>query len=273
MNNFCIGGIGGSGTRVIAEILSKLGYFIGDDLNESNDNLLFTLIFKRANILVASEEELQEYWNIFYKLMATSEDLSPYEYNLLMYLAKEDRTLHKKEWLQKRVDNIKNQKRISNKWGWKEPNTHIIIEKLLYKVDTLKFIYVYRNGLDMAYSENQNQLKLWGPIFLNDCSLEINPVNSLKYWCVIHKKMLHLKKSFQDRVYLLDFDALCLNLDKELLILAEFIGCSNDEITTLKYLINPPSSIGRHNQYSREHFETEDVRFIDKIYAKKGLIA
>lgn len=269
MNNFCIGGIGGSGTRVIAEIFTRLGYFMGNDLNESNDNLLFTLIFKRTNILVASEEELQQYWNIFYKLMATSEVLSPYEYNLLIHLAEEDRELHKKEWLQTRVDNIKKRKEVSDKWGWKEPNTHIVIEKLLYKVDSLKFIYVYRNGLDMTFSENQNQLKLWGPIFLNDYNLEINPRNSLKYWCIIQRKMIELQKRFQGSIYLLDFDALCVNTKQELLSLAKFIGCQYNKIVTLEHLINPPSSIGRHKQYTLDYFDMKDINFVDKFYTKK----
>ncbi len=36
-----VGGIGGSGTRVVAAILKELGIFIGDNLNASNDNLDF----------------------------------------------------------------------------------------------------------------------------------------------------------------------------------------------------------------------------------------
>jgi hypothetical protein len=34
-----IGAIGGSGTRVGAGLLTILGYYIGDDLNEEFDNL------------------------------------------------------------------------------------------------------------------------------------------------------------------------------------------------------------------------------------------
>ncbi len=52
-----IGGVGGSGTRLIAQILKDLGYFMGNDLNEANDNLLFPLLFKRIEILSSSEEE------------------------------------------------------------------------------------------------------------------------------------------------------------------------------------------------------------------------
>ncbi len=42
-----IGGVGGSGTRVVAAILSTLGFHLGNDLNESMDNLWTTLLFKR----------------------------------------------------------------------------------------------------------------------------------------------------------------------------------------------------------------------------------
>lgn len=34
-----IGGVGGSGTRVVAEIVRSLGYYLGGDLNSANDNL------------------------------------------------------------------------------------------------------------------------------------------------------------------------------------------------------------------------------------------
>ncbi|PLX51195.1 MAG: hypothetical protein C0613_00910 [Desulfobulbaceae bacterium] len=42
-----IGGVGGSGTRVVAEIFAALGVYIGNDLNAASDNLLYTLLFKR----------------------------------------------------------------------------------------------------------------------------------------------------------------------------------------------------------------------------------
>ncbi len=41
-----IGGVGGCGTRLIAEMLMRVGFFLGSDLNESLDNLWFTLAFK-----------------------------------------------------------------------------------------------------------------------------------------------------------------------------------------------------------------------------------
>ena len=42
-----IGGLGGSGTRVVADIVLAQGWYLGQDLNRAKDNLLFTLLFKR----------------------------------------------------------------------------------------------------------------------------------------------------------------------------------------------------------------------------------
>ena len=42
-----IGGVGGSGTRLFARIFVQAGLFLGSDLNLENDNLWFTLLFRR----------------------------------------------------------------------------------------------------------------------------------------------------------------------------------------------------------------------------------
>lgn len=258
-----IGGVGGSGTRVIADILAQCGYFTGYDLNESSDTLLFTLLFKHQSILTYSEDAFDDLVQIFIKIMSTKDALTEDELKLIEKLASKDRTLHKKEWLQLRLQHIDNRQN-HTQWGWKEPNTHIIIEKLFQRMETLKFVYVYRSGLDMAYSNNQNQLKLWGNIFLNDTNLEINPRNSLKYWCSVHKRMLKLQEKFKDRVLMLHFDELCSKPQKILKDLGEFLSYSGD-ILEFESFIKAPSSIGRHKEFSLENFDKEDLEFIRTV--------
>jgi len=146
-----VGGVGGSGTRVIANIVEKAGFFMGNDLNDSSDTLLFTLLFKRQNILMLDEDEFDYALKLFVKIMSSNEPLHKEELTYLNELASSDRTLHTKEWLQERLKYLNNITSHYN-WAWKEPNTHIVIEKLLNKMSKLKFVYVYRNGLDMAYS-------------------------------------------------------------------------------------------------------------------------
>ncbi len=260
-----IGGVGGSGTRLIAQILRELGYYIGNDLNISNDNLLFTLIYKRQNILVSTETEFDSVTNLFCKIMGSDQELNTEELHLLDKLSSENRVLHTREWLKERVKNIRHGSS-DTKWGWKEPNTHVVIERLFTRLDTLKFIYVYRNGMDMAYSSNQNQLRLWGNIFLNTESLIISPENSLKYWCEVHRRMLKLKEIYPDRILMFDFDTFCIRPDDFLPKLTKFIGTDSPDMNILKALIKKPGSIGRHKEHPVSDFDSADVDFVKAVY-------
>lgn len=51
-----------------------------------------------------------------------------------------------------------------------------------------------RNELDMAFNQNQNQLKFW-------TKYKYTPKNSLRYWVKIHKKSLIYKKNIL-KIYL-----------------------------------------------------------------------
>jgi hypothetical protein len=54
-----IGGLGGSGTRVVAGAVARLGYYPGGCLNASNDNLIFTELFKRPGWLRAKPPQAE----------------------------------------------------------------------------------------------------------------------------------------------------------------------------------------------------------------------
>jgi hypothetical protein len=46
-----VGGVGGSGTRWVSQVIAALGIEMGHDQNESLDNLTYTLLFKRLGVL------------------------------------------------------------------------------------------------------------------------------------------------------------------------------------------------------------------------------
>lgn len=63
--------------------------------------------------------------------------------------------------------------------GWKEPATHFILHHLLSHYPCGRYIHVLRHGLDMAISNNLNQVDRFGPLFgLEDSS----PASALKFW-------------------------------------------------------------------------------------------
>jgi len=89
-----------------------------------------------------------------------------------------------------------------------------------------------RSGLDMAHSDNQNQLKLWGKHFLGAKTSTasssyaqqqqqqqqragawdgmVGPNASLRYWSAVHKRVVRLGQALgPEKFCLLNFDAIC----------------------------------------------------------------
>lgn len=48
-------------------------------------------------------------------------------------------------------------------WGWKEPRSIFLLPFFHRHLPSLRFLHVVRDGRDMAFSWNQNQLRLHGP--------------------------------------------------------------------------------------------------------------
>jgi len=260
-----VGGIGGSGTRLVAECLMQLGFFLGTDLNRANDNLWFTLIFKRAEILDCRDTEFQTCVELFAARMQGSADLRAADRAWLDRLAQVDRPQHDSRWLKERVATFCSPSQapdVGIRWGWKEPNTHLIVDRLLQSIPALKYIHVVRNGLDMAYGHNQNQLRLWGPRILGLTTVEIDPRHALTYWCRAHERLIGIADRFPGRCLLLNFDELCADPHQGLLRVLRFIDAPPglERLDELVALVKPPSSIGRFRRFGTAQFEVEDVR-------------
>ena len=206
-----IGGVGGSGTRLVAAIVREKGVHLGDDLNAANDTLWFTLLFKRREILQCTDAEFDLLVEALASALAGGHPVGPDVRALIRDLAVQDRPRHPATWLQQRCATLLaalGQPARRDHWGWKEPNTHIVIERLWQRLPTLRYVHVVRHGLDMALSANQNQLALWGPHVLGD-DRPATPARSLAYWCVVHRRMQQLLAANPQRMHWLDFDALC----------------------------------------------------------------
>ncbi len=265
-----IGGIGGSGTRLIAEILLSLGYYMGSDLNQENDNLWFTLLFKRRDVLSATRRELAFCLETFLCRMQGMTDFTPDERQALERLAAVDRGEHPPDWLAMRVATLLTPNpagRALNKWGWKEPNTHVVLDRLAASLPTLRYVHVLRNGLDMAFNSNQNQLAFWGSAFLGLPAVPIDPRHSLKYWCRVHRRVLEIADDMPGRFLFLDYDALCQRPAEGIGRLTRFLGESLDPTTldNLLALVKPTGSIGRFRAHGVTAFDKQDLAFVASL--------
>lgn len=263
-----VGGVGGSGTRLIAQVLLDLGFYLGGDLNPALDNLWFTLLFKRLEVLNLAEGEFDEALHIFISRMTGGSPLSPLQVALVRRLSEADRGLHSQAWLRERADTLLTGPAAPNPgpWGWKEPNTHLVIDRLAKRLPGLRYIHVVRNGLDMAHSANQNQLRFWGEVFLGP-GMEVSPRASLKYWHRVHRRVLDLCAPLGDRFLLLNYDQLCMDPGAGLRKLGEFLRLplAPERLAGLVPLAQAPASRGRFKRHGLDCFDPDDVAFVAQL--------
>ena len=269
-----IGGVGGSGTRLIAEIVSRLGFYIGGDLNSALDNLWFTLLFKRVDLWAeaAGGREFDRAVDVFRAAMAGGPPLTSEQHQWVRALASKDRPQHDAAWLGQRTDSLAAAAASGapcerTRWGWKEPNTHVFLDRLPNAFPGMKYIHVVRNGLDMAYSSNQNQLALWaGPLF-GQPPAESGPRASLKYWCQVQRRALDLGMPLNDRFLMLNYDAFCQAPVEHLPALGRMLEVTIEPKlqAELLSLVHIPGSIGRFKPHGISGFDPADVQYVKEL--------
>ena len=268
-----IGGVGGSGTRLIASILKDVGFFLGADLNRAHDNLWFTLLFKRRELwpLELHESELTHLLEIFLDLMLRRKDISAEDRQLVGQMANHERPKHDVEWLRERLQSILAVAAADEVrpglWGWKEPNTHVFLPVLLSRIGDFKYVHVMRHGVDMAFSRNQNQLEFWGEQLLGRAPNIDDPVDSLSYWCTAHKRVLELTSPMKDRFLLLNYDKFCREPARELPLLLKFLGLDANDFQ-LEELVGEnlmPRSLGRHMKLDISVFPSSDLDYVRSL--------
>ena len=159
-----VGALGGSGTRVLGDILIGAGVHLGGNLNTANDSVTATVLFNRPR----------------WERTATAEELEAAFHRLRRFLLRRDVSLSD-HWALARAalrpghtEGVRRRVRYARRvvrekgpgsatsWGWKEPNSHIFVPALAGIFPGLRFIYLARHPLDMAFSTNLNQLRNWG---------------------------------------------------------------------------------------------------------------
>jgi hypothetical protein len=276
-----IGGVGGSGTRLIAGMVQDLGYYMGSDQNKALDNLWFTLLFKRLELFdcPAGSVELRRMVRYFVQGMTRSRSFDATDNQTIDSLAAHDRLQHPAAWLAIRAKNLAAApdapKPHAVAWGWKEPNTHIFMDRLPALIQNLRYIHVMRNGLDMALSRNQNQQRLWGKAILGTSPGDnVSSRYSLRYWCAANRRIIAIGQSLgPERFLLINFDRFCMAPGRHLTTLLEFLTSSHDpdphipdqQKTRLIKMVQPPASIGRYKAHNRKRFDPEDVAYVKTL--------
>jgi len=248
-----IGALGGSGTRAVAEVFIKAGIYMGNDLSFPNDNLIFSRIFKNPEWFKTSTlSDKINRLSIFRKYMQ-NEALNISElYDL--YKAAYSNKIEKSKvpfylYNLKMLVNNSNPRTI---WGWKEPNTHIYLDLILKHYKNIKYIHLIRHGLDMAFSDNKQQLYNWGWLYNinitgNETENELS-VKQLDYWIASTQKVLETAKKYNQNILLLNHSNFCNNPISEIDNLLDFCDLKISENERAE-LYNIPANTGSNNRY------------------------
>lgn len=279
-----IGGVGGSGTRVVAQILINQGFYLGSDLNRANDNLWFTLLFKRPDWFLrnaGNTEVISTALRIFSRAMLGVRCGSVAELSFIAAAAFRISTRGNSHvgdgrgvWPLLRAwkmtvppawDDAK-----YSGWGWKEPNSHIYLKYLNAYFERFKFIHVVRHGLDMAYGAQQHQLFNWGPLYdvVPPADPALVPRAALSYWVRANEQAIALGREMgEEKFLLLNFDDLCNSPAKEIDRICRFLNRNPGKADREKLcrLVKPPSTMGRYRRHDLSKVDPRDVEAVRRL--------
>jgi hypothetical protein len=269
-NPVVIGGNGGSGTRVVAEILIRSGAYLGDDLNEANDNLLFTYFFKRSGYFSRNaDQHIPGCGRLFtlHEKLLFGHPPSFREWRFILKVGLEhvfDR--YGWRWVLQRWSNMVRTgvtTPVADLWGWKEPNSMFFLREIGEYYPDAKFILVLRNGLDMAHSGNTQQVENWGPRFQIDPH-DLSPANRFEYWYRSNREaIVTLGLLFGDDFLIVRLEELCLNKSRTLKNLIQFAGLDYEEVKPVIWGI--PQLPASYHRYLRFDTSWIDQEIEDKL--------
>ncbi|WP_430463016.1 sulfotransferase [Thalassolituus sp. LLYu03] len=227
-----IGGVGGSGTRVVASAFQQAGVFIGSHLNKSLDNLNWP-----GNIPLVLSGELSE--------QEKCERLRDPFLRFFEHMTREAKE-HSPE---------------SDVFAVKVPGSFYYLPYLVDAVPNLSYIHVIRHGLDMAYSGNRNQLRNWGSKFnLCDDVAPGNEASQLTYWLDANRYALSLMASLPLQASsIVRFEDFCQNTVEEAAALWKSAGLDLNLPAAFFDSVRLPESSGRYHQHDISVFDADDL--------------
>jgi hypothetical protein len=236
-----IGGTGGSGTRVIVQILADAGFYAGADLNPR------TLDAPDMGRFIAHWSKLR------LRQRRLRKRLDPARDRLLTVALEAACVAHRRE--------VSDQ---GQPWLIKNPRIWMLLPDFHARFPRLKFVHMIRDGRDMAFSANQRQVKKYGWHFIrNRYTDEPLAVRSAAYWsvsnCEIRQTGVRL---LGDNYLCLRFEDLCARPEETVSRLLTFCAAPEQDVAAAAARVKPPSTIGRFREK-----DTVLVRRVSEIAA------
>lgn len=229
----CIGGIGGSGTRVLAQLLINLGFYLGTNINDSLDNFALPLNEVLEN-QIPNDARVSKIGRL--------------------------------------LEDFESHMRRHGNWGWKVPGSFYWLHFIKAYFPRLKYLHLVRSGLDMAYSSNINQVYNWGDLYELPKSTPPSPNDALAYWLAANSRAESaMRETLVSDYLIVSFENLCRNPSGETKRICDFLELSYNKGVFQKAsaFISRPSSIDRHSMFNYEiDLEPELVFEAKALYSR-----
>ncbi|HTW42033.1 MAG TPA: sulfotransferase [Solirubrobacteraceae bacterium] len=256
-----VAGIAGGGTRVPARLLVELGFFIGEDLNEALDNLTCTLLLKRPRWYCRAATRQRRVNAAARPLVRSLTDASPPTAREWLTLVGamlgtmprgNDRLGRRRgrHWAPGAVRRLLASRGHDPAqragWGWKEPNTIVLLPELVNAFPGMRFLHVYRDperiaraGKDTTRAMVINwsrQLGLRPPARRGEDLVE----PTLRFCRLVSERTDRIgRERLGSRYHKLDVDRLVAEPEGEIDGLLAFLGVAVDAETRARLLAVP----------------------------------
>lgn len=223
-----IGATGGSGTRAVAKILMlSQKVYLGNNHNRALDCLDFKPFYDHHVPDILSE--------LYSSQPVSDSEKSEFESLRKLFC----------ECFDNYIEGL-DHRDLHSAWGWKGPRSMFFLPFFDSIFPKMKFIHVVRDGRDMAYSLNQNQLHLYGDLSLDQKDIRrAQPIKAIALWEKVNISVSkYAINHLRERYMCIKYEDLVFDSENTLKKLADFLEIEAAALQAYKGLLKASSRSG-----------------------------
>lgn len=192
---------GGSGTRVIVNILQHVGFYMGVRVNEAGDSGPMEQIIHRWH---------ERYLTRALTAAESDEMVSFFHHHVARHrLAIPDETMM---------------------WGWKNPRGIFFLPLYFQEYPELRYVHVIRDGRDLAYSRNQGQTGDFAYLLEKSERGWPIPLRCVRLWALANLALSrYARENHPDQYHCLRYEDLCDMPEETIAGLFEFLQLPGEQ--------------------------------------------
>jgi hypothetical protein len=142
-------------------------------------------------------------------------------------------------------------------WGWKGPRSMYLLPFWAECFKGLKFMHVVRDGRDMAFSKNQNQMQLYADLLLPKHRYVDSVSTSFALWSKVNLAVAQFGESHLGANYLcVRYEDLINEPERSLIKISDFLSVDYNRVLSYSNQIRPNNEIGRWKRNKMSSLET-----------------